>query len=47
MNTHFIPVKFDAESKEPVTFLGHEFINDGKAGKTHQLAIALMQAKMS
>jgi len=47
MNDNFIPVKFDAESKEPVTFLGKEFINDGKAGKAHQLAVALMQGRMS
>ena len=47
MNQHFIPVKFDAESKAPVTFLGQKFINDGKAGKAHQLAVALMQGRMS
>jgi thioredoxin-related protein len=47
MNKHFIPVKFNAESKEPVTFLGKEFINDGKLGKAHQLAAALMQGRMS
>ena len=33
MNKNFIPVKFDAESKEPVTFLGTEFVNDGKAAR--------------
>ena len=47
LNTNFIPVKFNAESKEAVTFLGREFINDGKAGKAHQLAVALLQGKMS
>ena len=47
LNDNFYPVKFNAESKEPVTFLGREFINDGKAGKAHQLAVALMNGKMS
>lgn len=47
LNENFYPVKFNAESKEPVTFLGREFINDGKSGKAHQLAVALMQGKMS
>ena len=47
MNENFIPVKFNAESKEPVTFLGKEFINDGKAGRAHQLAVALLQGRMS
>jgi len=47
LNDNFYPVKFNAESKEPVTFLGKEFINDGKAGKAHQLAVALMQGKLS
>lgn len=47
LNKTFYPVKFNAESKEPVTFLGREFINDGKAGKAHQLAVALMQGQLS
>ena len=47
LNDNFYPVKFNAESKEPVTFLGREFINDGKAGKAHQLAVGLMQGKLS
>lgn len=47
LNENFIPVKFNAESKEPVTFLGKEFINDGKYGKSHQLAIALLRGDMS
>ena len=42
LNDNFHPVKFNAESKEAVTFLGREFINDGKSGKTHQLALALI-----
>ena len=47
LNENFYPVKFDAESNKPVTFLGNEYINDGKAGKAHQLAVALMQGRMS
>lgn len=47
LNENYYPVKFDAESKEPVTFMGREFINDGKSGKSHQMAIALLQGKMS
>ena len=47
LNTKFYAVKFDAEGKEPVTFQGNVFINDGKAGKTHQLAVALLKGKLS
>lgn len=47
LNSKFYPVKFDAESSESVTFLGTTFINDGKAGKTHQLAVALLQGQLS
>ncbi len=47
LNTKFYPVKFNAESSEPVTFLGMKFINDGKAGNAHQLAIALLQGQLS
>jgi thioredoxin-related protein len=46
LNTRFYPVKFDAEGKQPVTFLGKTFVNDGKSGPTHQLAIALLQGQM-
>lgn len=42
LNEKFYAVKFDAESKDPVSFLGREFINDGKNGKTHSLAVALL-----
>jgi thioredoxin-related protein len=47
LNTKFYPVKFDAEGSEPVTFFGNKFINDGKYGKAHQLAVALLQGKLS
>lgn len=47
LNNKFYPVKFDAEGKESVIFLGQTFINDGKAGKAHQLAVALLQGQLS
>lgn len=47
LNQKFYPVKFDAEGKESVTFLGQTFINDGKYGKAHQLAVALLNGRLS
>jgi thioredoxin-related protein len=47
LNSKYYPVKFDAESKAKVNFLGSEFINDGKHGKAHQLAVALLQGQLS
>jgi uncharacterized protein YyaL (SSP411 family) len=47
LNTKYYAVKFDAEGNEPVTFQGRQFINDGKLGKTHQLAYALLQGQLS
>jgi thioredoxin-related protein len=47
LNNKFYPVKFDAEGSESVTFMGQNFINDGKAGKAHQLAVALLNGQLS
>ena len=47
LNNKFYPVKFDAEGKEKITFLGQTFVNDGKTGNTHQLAIALLRGQLS
>ena len=47
LNNKFYPVKFNAEGKSSVTFMGQTFINDGKAGRAHQLAIALLQGQLS
>ncbi len=47
LNTKFYPVKFDAEGKESVTFLGQTYTNDGKYGKAHQLAVALLKGQLS
>lgn len=48
MNKYFIPVKFDAEQKEPIKFSGKEytFVENGRKGY-NELAAALMQNKMS
>lgn len=47
LNTKFYAVKFDAESTKEITFQGTKFINDGKAGKAHQLAVSLLQGRLS
>jgi len=47
LNSKFYPVKFNAEGQESITFLGHTFINDGSAGRAHQLAIELLQGQLS
>ena len=48
LNTHFYPVKFNAESTDPVEFSGRTFINEGEGKRNpHQLAIALLQGRMS
>ncbi len=47
LNNKFYPVKFNAEGKENVSFLGQTFINDGKSGNAHQLAVALLQGQLS
>lgn len=47
LNTKFYPVKFDAEGSESVKFLGQTFVNDGKYGKAHQLAVALLNGQLS
>ena len=48
LNANFYPVKFNAESKEPITFSGKTFVNENKGGRSsHQFAIALLQGQMS
>ena len=46
LNTKFYPVKFNAERKDDIVFLGQTFVNDGRAGNAHQLAVALLQGQM-
>jgi len=46
LNTHFYPVKFNAEGFDSIVFGGHKFINEGKGARsTHQFALALFQAQ--
>jgi len=48
INEHFYPVRFDAESDKKVKFKGKTFKKDkNKSRRPHQLAIALLQGKMS
>jgi thioredoxin-related protein len=47
LNTKFYPVKFNAEGKETITFFGQTFTNDGKSGRAHQLAVALLNGRLS
>jgi thioredoxin-related protein len=47
LSSEFYPVKFNAEGKENITFHGKSFINDGKSGNAHQLAVALLQGQLS
>jgi len=47
LNSNFYPVKFDAEGSDTVTFMGQRFINDGKSGKAHQLAVLLLQGQLA
>jgi thioredoxin-related protein len=48
LNDNFYPVKFNAESSDPVSFGGKTFVNEGGGSRsTHQFAVALLQGKMS
>ncbi len=48
VNQHFYPVKFNSETRDTITFQGHEFINEGEGRRSpHQLSIALLQGQMS
>ena len=48
LNANFYPVKFNAESKEPITFGGKTFVNENQGSRSsHQFAIALLQGQMS
>lgn len=49
MNEHYYAVKFDAESKDSVSVNGQEYINTNPGTKrsTHQLAVALLNGKLS
>jgi len=47
LNNKFYAVKFNAEGKDTVTFMGRKFINDGKYGASHQLGVGLLKGQMS
>ena len=48
INENFYPVRFDAETNKKVKFKGKTFRKDkNKSRRPHQLAIALLQGKMS
>lgn len=48
LNEHYYAVKLDAETTDTISFAGREFINEGTRSRSpHQLAIALLQGKMS
>ncbi len=49
LNTHFYPVKLNAEQEEPIVFRGVTYENDniGQRRATHNFAIALLQGRMS
>jgi thioredoxin-related protein len=46
INEHFYAIKFNAEQRDPVTFMGKEW-HYVPQNKAHQLAVELMQGRMS
>lgn len=48
LNSEYYAVKFDAETVDTINFAGNKFINEGGRSRSpHQLAVALLQGKMS
>lgn len=47
INRNFYAVRFDAESKDTIVFRDTTYVNDGKHGKAHQLAIKLLDGRLS
>jgi thioredoxin-related protein len=49
MNDNFWPVKLDAETSDTITINGQQYVNPkpGARRSSHQLAVALLQGKMS
>ena len=48
LNKNYYPVKLNAEGHDTITFQEHVFVNEGGSKRgSHQLAIALLQGKMS
>ena len=44
INTYYYPVRLDAETKDTITYKGKKYVSKGK---THELAIELLDKKMS
>jgi thioredoxin-related protein len=48
LNEEYYAVRFDAETNDTIDFAGKQFINEGGRSRSpHQLAVALLQGKMS
>ncbi|MDY6800759.1 MAG: DUF255 domain-containing protein [Bacteroidota bacterium] len=48
LNEEYYAVKFNAESRDTIVFAGQHLINKGNSARSpHQLAVALLQSKMS
>jgi len=48
INNYFYPVRFNAETKDTVEFLGEKYINQGNGARSpHDLAIKWMEGRMS
>ena len=48
LNEDYYAVRFDAETIDTINFAGKQFINEGGRSRSpHQLAVALLQGKMS
>lgn len=48
LNEEYYAVRFDAETNDTIDFAGRQFINEGGRSRSpHQLAVALLQGKMS
>lgn len=48
LNEDYYAVRFDAETNDTIDFAGRQFINEGgKSRSPHQLAVALLQGRMS
>jgi thioredoxin-related protein len=48
LNSHFYPVKFNAESFDSIEFAGKKYKNEGQGQRsTHQFAVALLNGQLS
>jgi thioredoxin-related protein len=48
LNSRYYPVKFNAESLNPINYKGKVFVNNNQGRRSpHELAISLLQGKMS